>query len=99
MRYSKTFKLLLGLVILFLFSCRKSIQEPITGTFSSNLTIINDVFNGAEIVVAGSEGLQLIVAFNRRLEDGTLLEMEKATSYPLPVVFKDQDNNNSSYRT
>lgn len=94
MRYSKRIKLFLGIVILFSISCRKSIKEPIKSSFASNLTIINDVFNDVEVVVAGNEGLQILVAFNRRLKDGTLLEMEKASSHPMPVMFKDQEGNN-----
>lgn len=94
MRYFRIFKLLLGLIIILSVSCRKSIEEPKTSTFTSDLKVINDEFNGVEIVVAGSEGLQLLIAFNRRLVDGTLLEMERASLYPLPIVFKDQEGNN-----
>lgn len=81
-------------MVLSLLSCRKSIPEGPDVSYSSNLTIINDEFNGKEIVIAGSSGLELAVAFERRLDDGVLLEMEKATSSSLPTVCKDQEGNN-----
>jgi hypothetical protein len=63
-------------------------------SFSSNLSVINDEFNGLEVVIAGAKGLHLAVAFNRRLEDGTLLVMQKSVSESLPVICADQEGNN-----
>lgn len=84
--------LLSGLFIVF--SCRKSLDSPPElQSYSSNLSIINDVFNGKEVVVVGSRGLQLLVAYERRTEDGVTLEMERPTSLALPAMCKDQFDN------
>lgn len=86
--------LYITLILLLLFSCRKEIGGPPVKSFGSGLTVINDEFNGTEVVVVGNEGLQLLAAFNRRLEDGTLLEMQKASVLPIPVMCEDQFGNN-----
>lgn len=94
MTYRLISKLFLVAVLFVTISCRKSIPEPQTQSFASGLTIINDEFNGTEIVVVGNEGLQLLVAFGRRLDDGTVLEMGKSTNQSIPVVCMDQEGNN-----
>ncbi len=81
-------------ILFLIFSCRKEIDKPIVKSYGSGLTVINDSFNGKEIVVVGNEGLQLLFAFDRRLEDGTLLEMQKASALSIPVICEDQYGNN-----
>lgn len=60
--------------------------------FTDNTTIINDLFNEAEIVVAGNEKDNLFVSFGRKLADGTILEMS-AIQNVLPVIMQDQEGN------
>jgi len=80
------------LVIALFSGCRKQLpSEPIRGT-GSNITIVNDVVNGQEIIVAGSEGLSFGVAYSRKMPDGVVLEMEKPTNN-LPVICIDQEGN------
>jgi len=88
------FSLLSISLIFVVFSCRKQIPEPIGKTFGSGLTVINDSFNGTEVVVVGNEGLQLLVAFSRKLEDGTVLEMTKTSALSIPAMCEDQEGNN-----
>lgn len=53
---------------------------------------INDVFNGKEVVVAGSKGQNFMVAFYRLLEDGTILEFEPVQNGG-DVILKDNEGN------
>ena len=88
------FSLLSISLMFFVFSCRKQIPEPLSKTFGSGLTVINDSFNGTDIVVVGNEGIQLLVAFERKLEDGTVLEMTKTSFLSIPAMCEDQEGNN-----
>ena len=81
------------LILLVTVSCRKTIETEPRQSFGSNLVVINDEFNGKDVVVAGNEGLQLLVAFERRAEDGTVLEMSKTSLLPLPAICEDQEGN------
>lgn len=58
----------------------------------SEIIAINDVFNGEEIVVAGSKELNFMIVFNRSLEDGTVLEFEPVQNAGA-VVLKDNEGN------
>ena len=58
----------------------------------SEIIAINDVFNGEEIVVAGSKELNFMVVFNRSLEDGTVLEFEPVQNAGA-VVLQDNEGN------
>jgi hypothetical protein len=93
MNYRGIFSLSLSILLIFT-SCRKTIETPIGKTFGSGLTVINDSFNGKDIVVVGNEGIQILVAFERRLEDGTLLEMAKTSFLSMPAICEDQEGNN-----
>lgn len=53
--------------------------------------VVEDVFNGQEIVVAGSKDKNFLVAFNQIL-DGTKLSFE-AVQDELPVVMQDNEGN------
>jgi len=55
--------------------------------FSDNTTVINDLFNNEEIVVAGNERDNLFISFGRKLADGTTLEMN-AVQDQLPVIMR-----------
>lgn len=94
MRFYSLIKISFIILIIATLSCRKSIPEPLRETFSSNLSVINDEFNGIEVVIAGAKGLHIAVAYNRRLEDGTLLVMQKSDNGSLPVICADQEGNN-----
>lgn len=60
--------------------------------FTDTCKVINDIFDGEKIVVAGSEEENLVVSFGRVLEDGTELEM-KALQNQWPLVMEDQEGN------
>jgi hypothetical protein len=44
--------------------------------FPDQLEVINDTFEGTQLVVAGSKTNNLMVAFDRKLPDGTVLEFQ-----------------------
>ncbi len=54
--------------------------------------VVEDVVAGQEVVVAGSEALNLLVSYERRLPDGTLLEF-KSTQQSLPQMLVDNEGN------
>ncbi|MEM7371285.1 MAG: DUF3179 domain-containing protein [Bacteroidota bacterium] len=56
------------------------------------ITVIQEEVNGLPIVVAGSAGRNLGVAFQRQLADGTLLEFEAVNSGD-NIVLRDQEGN------
>ena len=58
----------------------------------SEIVAINDVFNGEEIVVAGSKTMNFMVIYNRLLEDGTMLEFE-AVQNKGNVILEDNEGN------
>ncbi len=58
--------------------------------FSSGMETIDDNFNGESIVVAGSGGKNIAVAYNRRLLDGTILTFDPVVG-ALPVIMKDNE--------
>lgn len=60
-------------------------------SFEGSVKVINDVFEGEEIVVAGSKEDNLLVAFGRKLPDGTVLDLTPLSS--LPAIMQDADNN------
>lgn len=59
-------------------------------SFDNTLSLVNDEFQSKKIVVAGSKNLNLIVAFNRTLADGTTLVFEPLQN-ELPVVMLDNE--------
>ncbi len=58
--------------------------------FSDGVEVINDSFNGMDIVVAGSGTDNFAVAYERRLEDGTVLEFTPRNNR-LPIVMEDNE--------
>ena len=59
-------------------------------TFPDSIGTINDVLNGTSIVVAGSRSQNFVVAFERRLADGTELTFSQVVG-ALPVVMQDNE--------
>ncbi len=57
------------------------------------VTIIQDVFNGTAIVVAGSKHRNFAVSFERTLEDGTILDFFSAFTGDGPVILTDNEGN------
>ncbi len=55
-------------------------------SFDSGIEIIEENFNGADIVIAGSSDLDFAVAFESRATDGTLLDFRALESDDLPAV-------------
>ncbi len=55
--------------------------------------IKNDAINGTEIVLIGSRQQNFLVAYQRRLSDGTLLQFEKNDETNTATIFKDQEGN------
>lgn len=62
------------------------------GMPDTGIGVYNDGFAGKSIVVAGSKRENFMVAFDRELEDGTLLNFEPVQN-ALPVVMTDQEGN------
>lgn len=60
--------------------------------FKTGIEVINDEFEGKDIVVAGSSGKNFAVSFSRTADDGTELQFE-AVQDSLPVIMKDQEGN------
>ena len=59
-------------------------------TFLGGVNAIHDEFENTELVLAGSEDKNFIVAFQRRLDDGTLLNFQSITG-ELPVIIMDDE--------
>ena len=59
-------------------------------SFDNTLSLVNDEFQSKKIVVAGSKNLNLMVAFNRTLADGTTLDFEPLHD-ELPLVLMDNE--------
>lgn len=59
-------------------------------SFENSISLINDEFRSKKLVVAGSKNLNLIVAFNRELTDGTTLVFEPLQN-ELPAVLLDNE--------
>ena len=60
-------------LLLILGSCKKETIPTSTGdtTQVARFMVIEDNVNGVDVVIAGSRDLNLIVSYERRLEDGT----------------------------
>lgn len=84
-------------IVIFLFSCSdKEIEDAAKGTFPlgfkrtslpENVSLINDVFEGKEIVIIGDPNDLFMVSFERELH-GELIDF-RAVSGELPVIMKD----------
>jgi hypothetical protein len=58
----------------------------------ANENLISTSFNNKNLVIAGSKSANLMVAFNTKLADGTVLEFQKTNS-PLPALLDDDEGN------
>jgi hypothetical protein len=58
----------------------------------TNENLISTSFNNKNLVIAGSKSANLMVAFNTKLADGTVLEFQKTNS-PLPALLDDDAGN------
>jgi hypothetical protein len=58
----------------------------------ANEDLISTSFNNKNLVIAGSKSANLMVAFNTKLADGTVLEFQKTNS-PLPALLDDDEGN------
>ncbi|MEL6590471.1 MAG: DUF3179 domain-containing (seleno)protein [Bacteroidota bacterium] len=86
---------LLGLMALVMISCRPTELPPSPPSppiMDGSISAIQDEFMGKEIVLAGSQGRNLVVAFERRLPDGTLLDFQTSKT-GLPAILEDNEGN------
>jgi hypothetical protein len=60
-------------------------------SFSDDIEVINDLFNDIALVVAGSRAKNLVVVYERKLADGTLLSFTPIQNASLPVVMTDTE--------
>ena len=62
--------------------------------FQDSTTVVHDVFNKKELVVLGSESLNYLVAFERKLSDGTTLNFSAPPTNPdKSIVLTDNEEN------
>lgn len=59
-------------------------------TFSSDVSVVNDIVGSMDVIAAGSAGQNFAVVFNRQLEDCTTLNFT-AVQDNLPVVMMDNE--------
>lgn len=62
-------------------------------SFEGSVTVQQDVFEDVELVLAGSSAQNFLAAFERRLQDGALLEFEAIAQPGASVVMKDNEGN------
>ncbi len=65
---------------------------PNTNPFVGSIKLVEDEFQGIPIIVVGNPSNEYIVAFERTLSDGTLLEFEPKQQ-DMPAILKDQEGN------
>lgn len=58
----------------------------------ANENLISTSFNNKNLVIAGSKSANLMVAFNTKLVDGTVLEFQ-TTNSPFPALLEDDEGN------
>ena len=68
------------------------IQELGQSEFDESITVIEETFEGIDLVVAGSSGRNFAVAYNRRMPGGTLLQFE-AIDDGTATILRDQEGN------
>lgn len=59
-------------------------------SFSNTISVLTDDFENTRLVAAGSNDLNLMVAFNRDLSDGTTLDFQ-AIQNELPAILRDNE--------
>jgi hypothetical protein len=57
------------------------------------VTVVEDVLAGTELVLAGSKAANFLVAYHRRLDDGTLLTFQPASGESLSIIMTDNEGN------
>lgn len=93
MRYSAfTFTLLVVASLTFTACEPPEVLPPPPPAMGGSISVIKDEFMGTPIVLAGSEGRNLVVAFERKLADGTLLSLS-ASKIGLPAILEDTEGN------
>ncbi len=58
-----------------------------------NLRVVQDEFQGLPLVIAGSQAQNFLVAYERTLADGTLLQLETVQQRTLPAILQDNEGN------
>ncbi|HMQ49278.1 MAG TPA: DUF3179 domain-containing protein [Saprospiraceae bacterium] len=66
---------------------------PIDSFAQGPIEVIQETIQGVELVIIGSQTQNFIVAFERRLPDGTLLNLEGLDNAASDAVVKDQEGN------
>lgn len=95
MRYT-TFTFLL--VFVLFTACDKETSTPLEASndiilkSSASVKVIQDQFEGTDLVVVANTEDKYAIAFDRMLDDGTLLDLQ-ALPGSLPLVMIDQENN------
>jgi hypothetical protein len=77
--------------VLGLIAGEISIAYPIS-SFGNDVAVVNSDFGGLKHVVIASEGKNFAIAFNRKHDDGTVLEFT-AVQNELPIVMTDNEGN------
>ncbi len=89
-------KFILILLFILLWSCNNEEDIPLpqeqpSSSINNTVTVIQDEFQGAPMVIAGSASKNLIVSFKREL-GGEILTFTPSDR-SLPVIMKDQEGN------
>ncbi|MFK7925860.1 MAG: DUF3179 domain-containing (seleno)protein, partial [Bacteroidia bacterium] len=93
MRYSAFIFLLLAIASLTFTACEPpEVIPPPPLNMNGSISVIEDEFMGTPIILAGSEGRNVVVAFERTLSDGTLLNLS-ASKMGLPAILEDSEGN------
>ena len=81
-------------ILLFIISCKKdtSPTAPNNDPYFGNNKVLYDEFENKPLVIVANQALNFMVAFERTLEDGTLLEFEPRQR-KLPSILTDQEGN------
>lgn len=72
---------------------KKALIYPFSKFLGNSVALIHDEFQGEPIIVAGSAGLDYIVSFSRKLEDGTILSFSRINSTHPSVIMTDEEGN------
>ncbi len=93
MKHSAYTLLLAALFGLAFTACEKpEVVPPPPVAMGGSIEVIQDDFMGKPIVLAGSQGRNIVVSFERNLPDGTLLEFT-ASKIGLPAILEDNEGN------
>ncbi len=73
------------------FSCSKDAEDPVLA--SGSTSILLDNYEGNDLVLLGSESLNLMLAFEHELEDGSVPELQGVEEVNGPIVMRDMEGN------